>query len=111
MVTPARIAEIWEQGEQIELELGDLADKVESLADSSKMNCAEDPRGIGQGNSIQDVTSIHFDHARGNPTDKNTYLMSVANDMSIRNLDAPGSIIVMQASEPRPRLVESFLDS
>ena len=61
MITPQWIAEIREESEQIELQLGDLAGKLESLADHSKLDCSEDPRGVGQGNAIHDVASIHFD--------------------------------------------------
>jgi hypothetical protein len=96
MVTPARIAEIREQGEQIQLQLGDLAEKLVLLADDSKINCEEDPRGVGQGNAIQDAASTHFDHTRGNATDRNHHVMSLAHDLSIRNLDTTGNINDMQ---------------
>jgi hypothetical protein len=96
MVTPERIAKIREQSETIQLQLGDLAEMMDELADQSKLDCCEDPRGVGQGNAIHDVASIHFDHTRGSETDKNTYLMSLANDLAIRNLGTTGSIQEMQ---------------
>jgi hypothetical protein len=70
MVTPERIAEIREQADSIQLQLGDLADRVDSLMELSLIDCSEDPRGVGQGNATHDVESIHFDHSRGNETDK-----------------------------------------
>jgi hypothetical protein len=104
MVTPERIAELWEHSEQIQLQLGNLSEKVDSLADLSKVNCREDPRGAGQGNAIHDVASIHFDHTRANETDKNTYLMSLAHDLAIQNLDTTGSV-----SEMRERLKKALV--
>jgi hypothetical protein len=97
MVTPERIAEeLREQGEQIQLQLGDLSDKLDLLVADSKIDCMEDPRGKGQGNAIHDVASIHFDTTRANATDKNTYLMAVANDLALCNLDMTGSVTEMQ---------------
>jgi hypothetical protein len=96
MGTPYWMAQIGEQSEQIQLQLGDLDEKLDSLADQSKLDCSEDPRGSGQGNAIHDVASIHFDTTRGHQTDQNTYLMSLANNLTIRNLDITGSIDEMQ---------------
>jgi hypothetical protein len=109
MVTPERIAEIREQSEQIQLQLGDLAKKLDSLADQLKLDCLEDPRGSGQGNAIHDVASIHFDTTRGHQTDRNTYLMSLANDLTIRNLDTTGSIDEMQERLKKALVLEYTL--
>jgi hypothetical protein len=109
MVTPERIAAIREQGKQTQLQLGDLAEKLDLLAGLSKIDCSEDPRGVGQGNSIHEVPSIHFDHARGNLTDKNTCLMSLANDLAIRNLDMAGNIKQMQERLTKGLVLEFVL--
>ena len=54
MVTPERITEIREEGELIPQQLGYLAEKLDTLAQESKIDCEEDPRGAGQENSAQD---------------------------------------------------------
>ncbi len=88
-----------------------LAEKLDLLADHSKsVDCSEDPsRGAGQGNAIHDVASIHFDTTRGNQTDRNTYLMSLANDLTIRNLDTTGSIDEMQERLKKALVLEYTL--
>jgi hypothetical protein len=54
------------------------------------------------------VASIHFDHSRANARDRNTYLMAVANDLALRNLDMTGSVSEMQ-ERLRKALVMEFL--
>ena len=96
MVASARIAGICEQGEQIQLQLVDLAEKLVSLSKISKINCVKDPGGVGEGNSILDPMSTRFDHTRANQTDKSGRLASLTHDLAIRNSDATGSINKMQ---------------
>jgi hypothetical protein len=80
MITTQQIAKIRDESEQIEHQLfGHLVGKMELLVDHLKLDCSKDPRGIGQGNAIHDMASIHFDTIRSNQTDQNTYLMSLAN--------------------------------
>jgi hypothetical protein len=69
---------------------------MEPLADQSRLNSSKDPRGIRQGNAIHDMASIHFDTTRSKKIDRNTYLMSLANDLMIRNLETMGRIDEMQ---------------
>jgi hypothetical protein len=109
MITPQWIAKISEESEQIELQLGNLAGKMESLADHSKLNCLEDPRGIGQGYTIHDMASIHFDTTHSNQTDRNTYLMALANDLTIQNLETAGRINEMQERLKRTLCLEYVL--
>jgi hypothetical protein len=109
MVTPARIAEMREESETIHAQLGDLAEKLEALVQDSSIDCAEDPRGVGQGNAIQDPSSIHFDHTRANAADKNAYLTSLGHDLTIRNLDATGTINEMQERLKKALILEYVL--
>ena len=109
MVTPDRIAKMREEGEQISLQLGDLADKLESLAEISKIDCSEDPRGVGQGNALHEISSMHFDHTRASTTDRNTCVNSLGHDLTIRNLDATGTIKEMQERLKKALMLEFVL--
>ena len=109
MVTPERITEIREEGELIPQQLGYLAEKLDTLAQESKMDCDEDPRGAGQINSAQDPSLIHFHHSHANQTDKNTYLMKHAHDLSLRNLEKTGSINEMQERLKEGLMLEYIL--
>jgi hypothetical protein len=96
MVTPERIEILEQEADKIRDEIGDLAGRLESLIPDSKLNCTEDPRGLGQGNSSQDPESIHFWHNQSTPTDRNAYLMSLAHDLALRHMDTTGTIDEMQ---------------
>ena len=83
---------------------------VDSLAEHSKIDCHEDPRGVGQGNAIHDVASIHLNHTRAaNETNRKAYLMSLANNLAIRKLDTMGSFNKMQDRLKKVLVMEFLL--
>jgi hypothetical protein len=87
----------------------DLVEKLEELSEVSSIDCDEDPRGVGQGNAIQDPSSTHFDHTGANPTDKNVCVMSLSNNLTIQNLDATGAMNEMQERLKKKLTLEHVL--
>jgi hypothetical protein len=96
MVTPACIPKIREEEEQVQLQLGHLAEGLDPLAEGSKIDCDQDLRGSGQGNSMQDPALMRFDHKRANQTDKNARFALLARDLTICKVGASGGIKEMQ---------------
>jgi hypothetical protein len=96
LITPERIAKIQENSEDLMGELGGLADQLEPLCQQSAIDCSEDPRGVAQGNSINNECSINYDFAASSPSDRNAYLQKLAHDLALWNLPTTGSTQVIQ---------------
>jgi hypothetical protein len=97
LITAEQIELLREESDRLIQELGSLAENMDSFVRESKIDCyEEDPTGNPQANSLPDPKSIFFDYGQASRAVRNAYMVSLASDLSLRNLPTTGSVKEMQ---------------
>jgi hypothetical protein len=104
MLSEPRMQSMREEMEEIKNDLKELVNNMEEIARKSNIKNKDDPRSHAFGNSIHEITSIHYYVEERTRDQVRTYSRYLTLDLILRDLDTNGSL-----EERRERLKECLV--